>query len=141
MANKKGYRDLVMSTEGISLNEEEDDYALFTSQSNKKKPKKAFKGHGGHCGEFGHKAADCPNRKATKIRAQSVKMSTKRSRVLKETTKERDIGICQKFNVFVVVNMDILHEIVQKHVITLILLKKLSKTRKSRICWILPMLV
>ena len=40
--------------------EEEDDYALFTSQSNKKKPKKAFKGHCGYCGEFGHKAVDCP---------------------------------------------------------------------------------
>ena len=40
---------------------EEDDYALFTSQSNKKKPKKIFKGHCRYCGEFGHKAADCPN--------------------------------------------------------------------------------
>ena len=68
--------------------EEEDDYALFTRQSNKKKPKKAFKGCCGYCGEFGHKAADCPNKKATKIRAQMVKMITKRSRVLKETTKE-----------------------------------------------------
>ena len=29
--------------------EEEDDYALFASQSNKKEPKKAFKGHGGYC--------------------------------------------------------------------------------------------
>ena len=39
-------------------------------------------------------------------------MSTKRNKVLKETTKERDIGICQKLNVLIVVNMDILHEIV-----------------------------
>ena len=38
--------------------EEEDDYALFASPSNKKGPKKAFKGHCGYCGEFGHKAAD-----------------------------------------------------------------------------------
>ena len=91
---------------------EEDDYAFFTSQSNRKKPKKAFKGHCGYCGEFGHKAADCPNKKATKIRAQKAKMSTKRNRVLKETTKERDIGICQKLNVLIVVNMDILHRIV-----------------------------
>ena len=115
---------------------EEDDYALFTSPSNKKKPKKAFKGHCGYCGEFGHKSTACPNKKATKIRAQKVKMSTKRNRVLKKTTKERDIGICQKLNVLTVVNMDILHKIVQKHVIMLILLKKVSKTRKSRICWI-----
>ena len=34
--------------------EEEDDYALFTSQSNKKKLKKAFKGRCGYCGEFVH---------------------------------------------------------------------------------------
>ena len=78
--------------------EEEDDYALFTSQSNKKKPKKEFKGCCGYCGEFGHKAADCPNKKATKIRAQKAKMRTKRNRVLKGTTTERDIGICQKLN-------------------------------------------
>ena len=91
---------------------EEDDYAIFTSQSNKKKPKKAFKGHCGYCGEIGHKAVDCPTRKATKIRAQKAKMSTKRNTVLKETIKERDIGICQKSNVLIVVNMDILHKII-----------------------------
>ena len=113
---------------------EEANSALFTSQSNKKKPKRAFKGCCGYCGEFGHKAADCPNKKATKRRGQKVKMSTKRNRVLKETTKERDIGICQKLNVVIVVNMEILHETVQMHMIMLILLKKVSKTRKSRIC-------
>ena len=74
--------------------EEEDDYALFTSQSNKKKPKKAFKGHCGYSGEFGHEATDCPNIKAIRIMAQKAKMSTKRNRALKETTKKRDIGIC-----------------------------------------------
>ena len=91
---------------------EEDDYALFTSQSNKKKPKKAFKGCCGYCGEFGHRAADCPNKKSNQKRAKKAKMSTKRNTVLKETIKERDIGICQKSNVLIVVNMDILHEIV-----------------------------
>ena len=44
--------------------EEDDDYALFASPSNKKKPKKAFKGCCGYCGEFGHTAADCPNKKS-----------------------------------------------------------------------------
>ena len=92
--------------------EEEDDYALFTSQSNKEKPKKAFKGHCGYCGESGHKAAECPNKKATKRRAQKGNLSTKRNRVLKETTKEKDIRICQKLHVLIVVNMDIMHEIV-----------------------------
>ena len=41
--------------------EEEDDYALFVSPSYKKGPKNAFKGRCGYCGEFGYKAADCPN--------------------------------------------------------------------------------
>ena len=44
--------------------EEEDDYALFAGPSNKKMPEKAFKGGCGYCGEFGHKAADCPNKKS-----------------------------------------------------------------------------
>ena len=44
--------------------EEEDNYALFTSQSNKKNPKNTFKGCCGYCGEFGHKAADCPHKKS-----------------------------------------------------------------------------
>ena len=97
--------------------EEEDYYALFTSQSNKNKPKKAFKGHCGYCGEFGHKAADCPNKKSNQNKDSKGKQSTKRNTVLKETIKERDIGISQKLNVLIVVNMDILDEIVQKHMI------------------------
>ena len=52
---------------------EEDDYALFTSQSNKKKPKKAFKGCCGYCGEFGHKAADCPNKKSNQNKGSKGK--------------------------------------------------------------------
>ena len=116
--------------------EEEDDYALFTSQSNKKKPKKAFKGHCGYCGEFGHKAADCPNKKSNQNKGSKGKKSTKRNTVLKETIKEKDIGIGQKSSVLIAMNMDILHEIVQKHAIMLILLKKVTKTRKLRICWI-----
>ena len=44
--------------------EEEDDYALFASPPIKKGVKKAFKGRCGSCGEFGHKAADCPNKKS-----------------------------------------------------------------------------
>ena len=53
--------------------EEEDDYALFPSPSNKKKPKKAFKGCCGYCGEFGHKAADCPNKKSNQNKGQKAK--------------------------------------------------------------------
>ena len=53
--------------------EEEDDYALFVSPSNKKGPKKAFKGHCGYCGEFGHKAADCPHKKRNQNKGQKPK--------------------------------------------------------------------
>ena len=50
--------------------EEEDDYALFASLSNKKGPKIAFKGRCGYCGEFGHRAADCPNKKSNQNKGQ-----------------------------------------------------------------------
>ena len=58
--------------------EEEDDYALFASPSNKKKPKKAFKGCCGYCGEFGHKAADCPNKKNNQNKGQKAKTQQKK---------------------------------------------------------------
>ena len=70
--------------------EEEDDYALFASPSNKKKPKKAFKGRCGYCGEFGHTAADCPNKKSNQKRARKRKTSTRKSRVPKGTPKAKD---------------------------------------------------
>ena len=53
--------------------EEEDDYAFFTSLSHRKGPKKAFKGHCGYCGEIGHKAADCPNKKRNQNKGQKTK--------------------------------------------------------------------
>ena len=58
--------------------EEEDDYALFPSPSNKKGPKKAFKGCCGYCGEFGHKAADCPNKKSNQNKGQKSKTHQKK---------------------------------------------------------------
>ena len=58
--------------------EEEDDYALFASPSNKKGPKKAFKGRCGYCGEFGHKAADCPNKKSNQNKGQKPKNQQKK---------------------------------------------------------------
>ena len=63
--------------------EEEDDYALFTSPLNKKKPKRAFKGHCGYCGELGHKAANCPNKKSNQNKGQKVKNQYKK----KQSTK------------------------------------------------------
>ena len=58
--------------------EEEDDYALFVSPSNKKGPKKAFKRGCGYCGEFGHKAADCPNKKSNQNKGQKSKTQQKK---------------------------------------------------------------
>ena len=58
--------------------EEEDDYALFASLPSKKGPKKAFKGRCGYCGEFGHKAADCPNKKSNQNKGQKPKNQQKK---------------------------------------------------------------
>ena len=57
--------------------EEDDDYAIFVSPSNQKGPKKAFKGRCGYCGEFGHKAADCPNKKSNQNKGQKPKNQQK----------------------------------------------------------------
>ena len=76
--------------------EEDDDYALFASPSTKKGPKKAFKGCCGYCGEFGHKAADCPNKKSNQNKGQKPKSSKRKNRGVKGTPKAKDILICQK---------------------------------------------
>ena len=67
--------------------EEEDDYALFVSPSNKKGPKKAFKGRCGYCGEFGHKAADCPNKKSNQNKGQKLKNQQKKKQWSKGDSK------------------------------------------------------
>ena len=65
--------------------EEEDDYALFASPSNKKKPKRVFKGCRGYCGEFGRKAVDCPKKERNQNKGKKAKTEHKKNRVLKET--------------------------------------------------------
>ena len=67
--------------------EEEDDYALFASPSNKKGPKKAFKGCCGYCGEFGHKAANCPNKKSNQNKGQKTKTHQKKKQQCKGDSK------------------------------------------------------
>ena len=47
-------------------------------RTNKKGPKKAFKGRCGYCGEFGHKAADCPNKKSNQNKGQKLKTHQKK---------------------------------------------------------------
>ena len=67
--------------------EEEDDYALFASPSNKKNPKKAFKGHCGYHGEFEHKAVDCPNKKSNQNKGQKAKTQQKKKQYGKGDSK------------------------------------------------------
>ena len=67
--------------------EEEDDYALFASPSNKKGSKKAFKGHCGYCGEFGHKAANCPNTTSNQNKGQKSKTQQKKKQQGKGDSK------------------------------------------------------
>ena len=69
--------------------EEEDNYALFASLSNKTNPKKAFKGHCGYCGEFGHKAADCPNKKRNQNMGQKAKTEHRKKQSTKGDSKGR----------------------------------------------------
>ena len=69
--------------------EEEDDCALFASPSNKKKPKTAFKGCCGYCGEFGHKAADCPNKKSNQNKGQKLKTQQKKKQNGKVDSKSK----------------------------------------------------
>ena len=57
--------------------EEEDDCALSVSPSNKKGPKKAFKGRCGYCGEFGHKAADCNQQEKQSKQGSETEKSAK----------------------------------------------------------------
>ena len=121
--------------------EKEDDYALFVSPSNKKGPKKAFKGRCGYCGEFGHKAADCPNKKSNQNKGQKPKYQQKKKQWSKGTPKAKDISICQKLSATIAEKVDILQGTARKHAITLILLKKVSKIASRNPCWIWTILV
>ena len=54
--------------------EEEDDYVLFATPTNKKGYKKQFKGRCGYCGEFRHKAANCHNNKSSQKKGPKGKL-------------------------------------------------------------------
>ena len=72
--------------------EEEDNYALFASRSNKKGPKKAFKRRCGYCGKIlDTKQLIVPTRKATKIRARNRKLIKRKSNMARGTPKAKDI--------------------------------------------------
>ena len=67
--------------------EEEDDYALFASPANKKGHKKQFKGQCGYCGEFGHKAVNCPNKKSSQKKGSKDKSEKKETQKPKKDSK------------------------------------------------------
>ena len=59
--------DKYLSTKYVKgWEEEEDEYALIASPAKNKGQKKQFKGQCGYCGEIGHKAANCPDKKSKK---------------------------------------------------------------------------
>ena len=58
--------------------EEENDDALFSSPAKKKGQKKQIKGRYGYCGEIGHKAANCPDKKSKKKEDSQDKAEKKR---------------------------------------------------------------
>ena len=67
--------------------EEEDDYALFASNAKKKGQKKQFKGRYGYCGEIGHKAANCPEKKSKKKDDSQDKSDKKETQKPKKDSK------------------------------------------------------
>ena len=79
--------------------EEKDDYALFASSSNKKGPKKAFKGCCGYCGEFGHKASGCPNKKKQN-KGQKSKTQRKKKQYVKGDSKGKGLADMSEIKCF-----------------------------------------
>ena len=69
--------------------EEEDDYALFTSPTKKEGKKKQFKGRCDYCGEIGHIAANCPDKKSKKKEDSQDKSDKKETQKPKRIVRER----------------------------------------------------
>ena len=67
--------------------EEEDDYALFASPAKKKGAKKQFKGRCCYCGEIGHIAANCPDKKSKKKEDSQDKSDKKETQKPKKDNK------------------------------------------------------
>ena len=80
--------------------EEVDNYALFASPSNKKMPKETFKGCSGYCGEFRHKAADCPNMQSNQNKGQKAKTDHKKKRSTNGDSKGKGHRDMSKINCF-----------------------------------------
>ena len=82
--------------------------------------------------EFGHKAANCPNKKSGQKKGSKDKPEKKRCKRLKGTTKKRVTLICQNLDATIAVKWDILHGTAQSPARMLILLlEKMNKTGNS----------
>ena len=121
--------------------EEEDDYALFASPTNKKGPRMHSKDTVDTVENLDTKQPIVPTRKATKIRARNRKLIKKKKQHGKGDSKIKGHLDISKLNVLVVENMVILPVTARMHAIMLILLKKVSKRVNWNPCWILTVLV
>ena len=116
--------------------EEEDDYALFASPLTKTNPRKLSKDVVATMENLDTKQLIVPTRKAIKTRVRNRKTSERKTSQVKGTPKAKDILICQKYNALIAQNLDILQGIARRHVIMLILLKKVSKRARRNPCWV-----
>ena len=71
------------------LEEEEDDYALFASPAKKKGHKKQLKGRYGYCGEIGHKATNCPDKKNKQKEDSKDKSGKKETQISKKDSNRK----------------------------------------------------
>ena len=61
---------------------------------------KAFKGHCGYCGEFGHKAAECPNKKSNQNKGQKATNEYQKNQSTKGDSKGNGHGDTSKFKCY-----------------------------------------
>ena len=111
--------------------EEEDDYTLFASPAKKKGQKKQFKGRCGYCGEIGHKAANCPDKKSKKKEDSQEKSDKKETQKPKKDGKGKGKTDMSKLNAIIVEKWVILPGTARNLAKTPILLKKVSRIENS----------